>query len=146
MTKENIEKLSLVFFTGVSLIFASLLIGNIWASIDPIEMEYAIEESRWMFRLSYVTSLFSFIGVYILFFKSTRKFFFVGVLSFPVTFCLYLIVSQVFMRFLQPLFHQNFFSLFAFTMLIGTLISLFLISFSAKITSILLIKLIKPLT
>lgn len=141
MSKDRIDSYLLFAATAVSSLFAGLLIRFCWTGIDPIEMDYAIGESRWLTIWSYPVSLISYLGIYALFFRKKYDFLYIGLFSFPVALGLYLSTAQIFGRFLQPSDHQNFREMFFFGLVVGTFVT-FILSAMAAGTSYVVKKLI----
>ncbi len=123
VSRDRISSVILLFSTLCLIVFAVLLIG-LWASINPIEQEVAVPESRWLFRLALLAPLISYGGIYIASFRVERRFLYVGLLSFPIAFFIFILTAQFMGRFLRPLDHPRFLSLFCITLAIGTALSL----------------------
>lgn len=119
LTKEILEKYLLLVSTTVTSIFLAPILGFIWASIDAIEQELAIPESRLLFRLEFPISIVGFILVYSFVNQTRRKFLNVALIGFPSALLSYLLIAQFFTRWIKPLDHQNFATLFLFTLAVG---------------------------
>ena len=118
LTKETLEIYLLLVSTTVTSIFVAPIIG-FWASIDPIERELAVPESRWLFQIEFPLSIVTFILVYAFVKQSRRKFLNVTLIGFPTALLIFLFVAQFFTRWMKPLDHQNFANLFLFTLAVG---------------------------
>ena len=119
LTEEKLEKYLLLVSTTVTAVLVAPIIAFSWATIDPLEMELAVPESRWLFRFAFLVSIVTFLLTYQFVNKSNRKFLKVALAGFPVALLFFLLSAQFFTRWMKPLDHQHFGKLFIFTMALG---------------------------
>ena len=119
LTKEKLERYLLLVSTTVTSIFVAPILGFTWASIDGIEKELAIPESRFLFRIEFPLSIVAFVLVYSCVRQSRLKFLNVALIGFPTALVLFFLIAQIFTRWMKPLDTQNFATLFLFTLAVG---------------------------
>jgi len=119
LTHEKLESYLLLVSTTVTSIVIAPVLGFGWASIDAVEQELAIPESRLLFRIAFPVSIVAFLMLYSLVKQSRRKFLNVTLVGFPAALVLFLLIAQFFTRWMRPLDHQNFATQFLFTLAVG---------------------------
>lgn len=119
LNREKLERYLLLVSTTVTSILAAPIIGFTWASIDAVEQELAIPESRLLFRIQYLISIVAFLSVYSVIRQMRGKFLKVAIIGFPTAFLFFLFFAQFATRWLKPLDHHNLTNLFLFTLAVG---------------------------